>query len=72
MPGKVIVVKRAEKLGLLERLYVPMIVKVLEGSTSVPLDCENESVEALPNVKCGTKPVFFVMPTRLFVVSIEK
>ena len=29
MPGKVIVVKRAEKLGLLERLYVPMIVKGL-------------------------------------------
>ena len=29
MPGKVIVVKRAEKLGLLERLYVPMILKGL-------------------------------------------
>ena len=27
MPGKVIQVKRHEKLGLLERLYVPMIVK---------------------------------------------
>jgi NADH-quinone oxidoreductase subunit I len=29
MPGGVIVVKRSEKLGLLERLYVPMIVKGL-------------------------------------------
>lgn len=29
MPGKVIKVKRSEKLGLLERLYVPMIVKGL-------------------------------------------
>ena len=29
MPGKVVVVKRAEKLGLLERLYVPMILKGL-------------------------------------------
>ena len=29
MPGRVVVVKRAEKLGLLERLYVPMIVKGL-------------------------------------------
>ena len=29
MPGKVVVVKRAEKLGWLERLYVPMIVKGL-------------------------------------------
>jgi NADH-quinone oxidoreductase subunit I len=29
VPGKVIVVKRAEKLGLLERLYVPMILKGL-------------------------------------------
>jgi len=29
MPGQVIVVKRGEKLGLLERLYVPMILKGL-------------------------------------------
>jgi NADH-quinone oxidoreductase subunit I len=29
MPGKVVLVKRSEKLGLLERLYVPMIVKGL-------------------------------------------
>jgi len=29
MPGEVIVVKRQEKLGWLERLYVPMIVKAL-------------------------------------------
>ncbi|MCZ6781859.1 MAG: NADH-quinone oxidoreductase subunit I [Proteobacteria bacterium] len=29
MPGRVIKVKRAEKLGLLERLYVPMIAKGL-------------------------------------------
>ena len=29
MPGEVIVVKRQEKLGWLERLYVPMIVKGL-------------------------------------------
>jgi NADH-quinone oxidoreductase subunit I len=29
MPGKVIKVRRHEKLGLLERLYVPMIVKGL-------------------------------------------
>ena len=29
MPGKVVVVKRAEKLGWLERLYVPMILKGL-------------------------------------------
>ncbi|MEM7411478.1 MAG: NADH-quinone oxidoreductase subunit I [Myxococcota bacterium] len=29
MPGKVVVVRRQEKLGLLERLYVPMIAKGL-------------------------------------------
>jgi NADH-quinone oxidoreductase subunit I len=29
MPGKVIVVQRREKLGLLERLYLPMIVRGL-------------------------------------------
>ena len=29
MPGQVIKVKRSEKLGVLERLYVPMIVQGL-------------------------------------------
>ena len=29
MPGKVIKVERSERLGLLERLYVPMIVQGL-------------------------------------------